>query len=139
MWAQALGRPVRYAGDDDAALDAALTGHLTGHRLDDWRSSLRKLRNLAVRATPEELATTERLLRRRPTEYTEFVRRVLAEHAVAAGHRAVGAAGRRPRIGIRARVLTRCRAATTSALGRGWTESRVPRRGSVGGMPCPED
>ena len=29
-------RPVRYAGEDDAALDAALTAHLTGYRLDDW-------------------------------------------------------------------------------------------------------
>ena len=31
--------------------------------------------------TPEELETTERLLGRRPTDFTEFVRRVVAEHA----------------------------------------------------------
>ncbi len=80
VWAEALDRPVRYAGEDDAALDAALTAHLTGYRLDDWSSSLRKLRRFAVHATPEELATTERLLGRAPTDYTEFVRRVLAEH-----------------------------------------------------------
>ena len=46
VWAQALGRPVRYAGDDDAALEAALAAHLTGYRHDDWLSSLRKLRRL---------------------------------------------------------------------------------------------
>jgi len=79
-WAEALGRPVRYAGDDDAALEAALGAHLTGYRHDDWLSSLRKLRGFEVHATAEELATTERLLGRAPTQYTEFVRRVLAEH-----------------------------------------------------------
>jgi uncharacterized protein YbjT (DUF2867 family) len=81
VWAQALGRPVRYVGDDDAALEAALAAHLTGFRHDDWLSSLRKLRGFEVHATPEELATTERLLGRAPTDYTEFVRRVVAEHA----------------------------------------------------------
>jgi len=79
-WAEALGRPVRYAGDDDAALEAALGAHLTGYRHDDWLSSLRKLRGFEVHATAEELETTERLLGRAPTQYTEFVRRVLAEH-----------------------------------------------------------
>ncbi len=80
-WAEALGRPVRYAGDDDAALEAALGAHLTGYRHDDWLSSLRKLRGFEVHASAEELETTERLLGRAPTEYTEFVRRVVAEHA----------------------------------------------------------
>ena len=84
VWAEALDRPVRYAGEDDAALDAALTAHLTGYRLDDWSSSLRKLRKFAVHATAEELATTERLLGRAPTDYSEFVRRVVAEHAAVA-------------------------------------------------------
>ena len=84
VWAEALDHPVRYAGEDDAALDAALTAHLTGYRLDDWSSSLRKLRRFAVHATPEELETTERLLGRPPTDYTEFVRRVVAQHTTAA-------------------------------------------------------
>jgi len=84
VWAQALGRPVRYAGDDDAALEAALAAHLTGYRHDDWLSSLRKLRGFEVHASPEELATTEWLLGRPPTDYSEFVRRILAEHTAAA-------------------------------------------------------
>ena len=85
VWAEALGRPVRYAGDDDAALEAALAAHLTGHRHDDWLSSLRKLRGFEVHATADELATTERLLGRRPTDFTEFVRRVLAERTTPTG------------------------------------------------------
>ena len=87
MWSEALGRPVRYAGDDDAALEAALGRHLSGYRHDDWLSSLRKLRGFEVHATPAELETTERLLGRAPTDYTEFVRRVVAEHTVAADGR----------------------------------------------------
>ena len=83
VWALALGRPVRYAGDDDAALEAALAAHLTGYRHDDWLSSLRTLRGFEVHATPEELATTERLLGRPPTDYTEFVARVVSERTPA--------------------------------------------------------
>ncbi|HET7820874.1 MAG TPA: NmrA family NAD(P)-binding protein [Ornithinibacter sp.] len=86
VWATALGRPVRYAGDDDEALEAALAAHLTGYRHDDWLSSLRKLRGFEVHASAEELATTERLLGRPPTDYAEFVRRVLAEHTTPREH-----------------------------------------------------
>ena len=78
VWATALGLPVRYAGDDDAALETALRAHLTGYRLDDWLSSLRRLRHLEVHATTKELAETERLLGRPPTDFVDFVRRVLA-------------------------------------------------------------
>ncbi|HEX6889017.1 MAG TPA: hypothetical protein VF143_13000, partial [Candidatus Nanopelagicales bacterium] len=82
-WSEALGVPVHYAGDDDTALDAALASHLSGHRLDDWRASLRKLRSFAAHASPEELAQTEWLLGRPPTDFTEFVRRVVDDAASA--------------------------------------------------------
>jgi uncharacterized protein YbjT (DUF2867 family) len=80
VWSDALGRPVRYAGDDDAAVEAALTRHLEGHRRDDWLSSFRLLRGFAVHASAKELATTERLLGRAPTDYVDFVARVRAAH-----------------------------------------------------------
>ena len=83
FWAEALGRPVRYAGDDDAALEAALSRHLSGHRRDDWISSFKKLRGFAVTASADELAETERLLGRPPTDFVDFVARVAAEHDVA--------------------------------------------------------
>ena len=84
VWSEALGVPVRYAGNDDAALDAALRSHLTGYRRDDWLSSFRKLRRLPVNASPKELAETEWLLGRRPTDFVDFVARVVQEHAAAA-------------------------------------------------------
>lgn len=92
VWAEALGRPVRYVGDDDEAIEAALTRHLTGYRRDDWISSFKKLRGFAVTATRAELETTERLLGRAPTDFTEFVARVVVERGLveAAGSHALG-------------------------------------------------
>ncbi|MFL6167411.1 MAG: SDR family oxidoreductase [Ornithinibacter sp.] len=85
VWSDALGVPVRYLGDDDAALEAALTEHLSGHRRDDWLSSFRMLRGFAVKTSAKDLATTERLLGRPPTDFVDFVARVVAEHAADAG------------------------------------------------------
>ncbi|MFW5473053.1 SDR family oxidoreductase [Knoellia sp. CPCC 206450] len=82
-WSDALGTPVEYVGDDDEAIDTALTAHLTGYRLDDWKSSFRALRGFAVKTKQSELDATTRLLGRPPTDFTEFVRRVVAEHGLA--------------------------------------------------------
>ncbi|GAA4988072.1 NAD(P)H-binding protein [Pseudonocardia tropica] len=82
-WSRALGIPVRYAGDDDSAVESALRAHLSGHRRDDWIASFRLLRGVAVATKPSEVAATERLLGRRPTDFAEFVRRVVAEHGLA--------------------------------------------------------
>ena len=141
VWAEALDRPVRYAGEDDAALDAALTAHLTGYRLDDWSSSLRKLRKFAVHATAEELATTERLLGRAPTDYTEFVRRVVAEHAPVAPSDGRGRqrAGASP--GIRSRVRKwsprQPRPHSRPSRGAGRSEGCPPPRSRLGAEPFP--
>lgn len=83
VWSEALGRPVRYVGDDDAALEATLTRHLTGHRRDDWLASMRALRRLEVKTAAEDLATTTRLLGRAPTDLTGYVARVVAERGLA--------------------------------------------------------
>ncbi len=81
VWADALGHPVRYLGNDDAALDAAIDRHLSGYRAEDFRSSMHKLRTLEWPTLPKDLAVTTRLLGRAPTDFTEFVRRVVAEHS----------------------------------------------------------
>ncbi|KGN41192.1 SDR family oxidoreductase [Knoellia aerolata] len=82
-WSQALGVPVTYVGDDDEAIDAALTAHLTGYRLADWKSSFRALRGFAVKTKKSEVDATTRLLGRPPTDFTEFVRRIVDEHGLA--------------------------------------------------------
>ena len=81
-WARVLGRPVAYAGDDDAALEGALRRHLSGHRLEDWTASMRVLRGFAVHASAEEVATTTRLLGRAPTDYADYVRDTAARWSV---------------------------------------------------------
>jgi len=91
-WSDALNSPVEYVGDDDAAIDAALTAHLTGYRLEDWKSSFKALRGFAVKTKKSELDATTRLLGRPPTDFTEFVRRIVAEHGLAPGS-ATGADG----------------------------------------------
>ena len=94
-WSDALGTPVAYVGDDDEAIDAALTAHLTGYRLEDWKSSFKALRGFAVKTKQAELDATTRLLGRPPTDFTDFVRRVVEEHGLAPNTktRAVGIPG----------------------------------------------
>lgn len=82
IWSQALNLPVTYVGDDDEAIDTALSAHLAGYRLEDWKSSFKALRGFAVRTKKSELDATTRLLGRPPTDFTEFVRRVVAEHGL---------------------------------------------------------
>jgi len=84
-WSQALGVPVTYVGDDDEAIDAALEAHLTGYRLEDWKSSFKALRGFAVKTKKSELEATTRLLGRPPTDFTEFVARIVAEHGLTPG------------------------------------------------------
>lgn len=81
-WEQALGTPVRYAGDDDEALEEALRSHLHGQRLEDWLATLRLLRRFAVPTHARDLATTERLLGRPATSFDEYVRRAVGDMPV---------------------------------------------------------
>jgi uncharacterized protein YbjT (DUF2867 family) len=83
VWSEALGVPVAYAGEDDVALEAALTAHLSGQRLADWLSSFRALRGFAVKTKRSEVDATAGLLGRPPTDFTDFVHRVVTEHGLA--------------------------------------------------------
>ncbi|WP_404386498.1 NAD(P)H-binding protein [Knoellia locipacati] len=82
-WSDALGVPVTYAGEDDEAIDAALTAHLTGYRLEDWKSSFKALRGFAIKTKKSEVDATTRLLGRPPTDFTEFVLRIVHERGLA--------------------------------------------------------
>jgi hypothetical protein len=55
-----------------------------GQRLADWQSSFRALRGFAVKTKKSEVDATARLLGRPPTDFTDFVHRVVVEHGLAA-------------------------------------------------------
>ena len=81
VWSEALGVPVRYAGDDDEALEAALTEHLTGlpaRRLALVAAHAARLRGarLPGGAGPDRAAA-----RAPTTDFRDFVPRVLAEQS----------------------------------------------------------
>ena len=152
VWAEALGRPVRYAGDDDAALEAALAAHLTGYRLDDWLSSLRKLRGFAVHATPEEL-DDDRAPARPPAHRLHRVRPPRRRRARArrtpsgsardpsrypAPSRVLRWLPRRPPAAPEPRRGPRADSGAVPEQG-GRATHGIPGGGSVGGMPCHED
>ncbi len=81
VWADALGHEVRYAGDDDAVLEAAIHEHVSGYRREDWMSSLRRLRTYGLPTSSADLAVTERMLGRPATPFEEFAWRVAGARA----------------------------------------------------------
>ena len=80
-WASALGRPVTYVGDDDAAMEAALRRHLHGQRLADWTATFRVLRGLSMATSPGDVRTTTALLGRPPRDLDDYVRDTVASWA----------------------------------------------------------
>lgn len=74
VWARALGRPVRYTGDDPAAWRAAAARRLPGGKKGrDYRASFRVLGRLTLRTDPAAVARTAELLGRHPTAYADWV------------------------------------------------------------------
>jgi len=93
IWAEALGRPVAYAGDDRAAWTRAITTHLTGHKREDWLKTYKALAKLSGGPNPVELARTTALLGRAPRTYRAYVHDVVAALATPRrDHGAIGAA-----------------------------------------------
>lgn len=74
VWAAVLGRPVRYAADDEARFDAAIERSLSGRKREDFLKSFRVLRKFEVKTDPRQVARTTALLGRPPTNYATYVR-----------------------------------------------------------------
>lgn len=86
VWAEALGRPVAYLGDDDTLMAETFARHLSGQRLADWTASFRFLRRMSMPTRPRQVAATRALLGREPHSFEDYVRdTVAAWHAGAAG------------------------------------------------------
>lgn len=74
IWAEVLGRPVRYTGDDKAAWEATLCRRVPdGKKRRDWRNSFRTLSWMTMATRPHHVEETTRLLRRGPTTYRDWV------------------------------------------------------------------
>ena len=75
VWAEALGRPVAYTGDDADAWHAALDRRVPpGKKNRDFRASFRALGRIAVKTSAADVAETTRLLGRAPLGYADYVR-----------------------------------------------------------------
>jgi uncharacterized protein YbjT (DUF2867 family) len=75
VWAEALGRSVRYTGDDSDAWEAALVQRFpAGKKRNDWRNSFRALSWMRLGTSAREVEATTLLLGRTPTTYRSWVR-----------------------------------------------------------------
>lgn len=74
IWSEALGRPIRYTGDDRTAWEKTLCQRIPeGKRRRDWRNSFRALGWMRVGTSAREVAETTALLGRVPTSYRDWV------------------------------------------------------------------
>jgi uncharacterized protein YbjT (DUF2867 family) len=78
VWAEALGRPVAYLGDDDALMAETFARHLSGQRLIDWLATFRVLRRLSMPTSEREVRMTTQLLGRQPRSLETYVRDTVA-------------------------------------------------------------
>lgn len=83
IWAEALGRPVVYAGADPGAWRSAITTHLGGQRREDCLKTYEALAKMSGEPKAVELARTTALLGRAPRSYRAYVRDVVAARGLA--------------------------------------------------------
>ena len=74
IWAEVLGRPVRYTGDDKAAWEVTLCRRVPdGKKRRDWRNSFRTLSWMTMATSSDQVEETTQLLGRAPTAYRDWV------------------------------------------------------------------
>ncbi|WP_144107747.1 NmrA/HSCARG family protein [Paraburkholderia sp. BCC1886] len=72
IWAEALGRPVRYGGDDLDLLEQRLKAAAPSWLAYDMRLMMRRYQQDGAVASPQEIARLATLLGRQPRSYREF-------------------------------------------------------------------
>jgi uncharacterized protein YbjT (DUF2867 family) len=78
IWSAALGRPVRYMGDDVDAWAGMVRDVMPGWLVDDLSAMSRYFIEHGLRATEQEVNETRRLLGREPRAYESWVRETAA-------------------------------------------------------------
>jgi uncharacterized protein YbjT (DUF2867 family) len=77
IWAEELGHPVRYTGDDPNWRQA-LAVRLSGQKLDDWIHSFELLGGMPLPTDPAEVEATTKLLGHAPRSFRDYVRDTVA-------------------------------------------------------------
>ncbi|WP_199444361.1 SDR family oxidoreductase [Umezawaea beigongshangensis] len=73
IWSEALGRPVRYTGDDPE-WRRTFALRLPGRKLQDWISSFELLGSTPIPTDPADVENTARLLGRAPRSLRDYAR-----------------------------------------------------------------
>jgi uncharacterized protein YbjT (DUF2867 family) len=81
LWSEALGRSVRYGGDDLDVMEQRLRGMLPPWHALDMRLMFRRYQTDGAAATPEDIAQITGLLGRAPRSYGDFTRDAAAQWA----------------------------------------------------------
>lgn len=81
VWSDALGREVRWVGQDDARVRAALGRTLSGKKLEDFVATFRLLRSFDMETTAADVAATTALIGHAPRSYEQYVRDLVAARA----------------------------------------------------------
>ncbi|HEX6359087.1 SDR family oxidoreductase [Actinophytocola sp.] len=72
IWAEELGRPVRYTGDDPNWREA-LAARLSGRKLEDWIRSFELLGSMPLPTDPADVEATTELLGHAPRSFRDYV------------------------------------------------------------------
>ena len=85
IWSEALGRPIRYGGDDLVVMEQRLKGMLPGWHAMDLRLMFSRYQTDGAVATATDLARLTTLLGRAPRSYAEFAKNAAAQWAKGRG------------------------------------------------------
>ena len=85
IWAEVLGRPVRYGGDDLEAMEQRMKAFAPGWLAYDMRLMLRRYQQDGAAATPAALERLTALLGRPPRSYRDFAVEAAGRWAAASG------------------------------------------------------
>ena len=74
IWGRALGKDIRYGGDDLDAWSVQAKQGLPGWMVDDFRIMYAYFQRSGLRATPDDLAKTRAILGHEPRRFEDFAR-----------------------------------------------------------------
>jgi len=83
IWSEALGRPVRYGGDDLVAMEQRMKAMLPGWHALDLRLMFQRYQSDGAAADPAAIERLTTLLGRAPRSYRDFARDAAAQWAKA--------------------------------------------------------